>query len=544
LFQPRGSGYTKPKMIATKAGSAGPLDAGRRVRRLLAAFDRPATPLFVALTIGFGWLFWFSLWHVNYADFVQCCNHDSGAALRADEIVALGQRPAIDFFYYYGPLPILLGRAFFTLFGRSPLGLMALLAVIGMGFAAGLASIVHSLSPTRLGVILVALAITHAIAPPVPTHALEAALLIWVVALRIRGHRTAATALASCTLFVKISMGSVLLAGLVVLALLDAIRDRNTRSLWSLLAIPCALALSFFGCSLALGRASVAASFDPRVGAALYRAADLGFLREGRYFWYPAGHTLGWYFGGLAGPWIVGSAVLFALGSGAAVRIFRGTFRENPRTAATKADELYAIASVANLAFIAVFFGPSSGVYYYSWLPLVGVTPLLAKAHWGAGRGEARPWTRYGWLAVAAFLLLSTKSTIAQCVSSLRQPHVWVGSTSMSAERANELKRSLALAHSIGGGVVTVVARVANFGIVDPKLRQGRYWMMQAGMRATPSVAELVSMARSSDALFMTKSDYPGMVRIPEFQSFLINAEHLYDGKYFLVLRPASASSL
>jgi len=524
--------------MVTKAGSEYQAGAAGVVRRSIDDLDRPATPLFVALTIVLAWLCWFPISQAAYANFMQVCNHDGGAALRADEIIAMGQRPGVDFFYYYGPLPLLLSRAFFAIFGRSPFALFALVGLIGAGFAAGLARIVESFKPTRLGVLLVAVASVHTITVPVPTHALEAAILIWAVAMRIRGHRSAALALVSCGIFAKISMGTVLLAGLIALTAFDAIRERSTRPLRSLLAIPCTVLVLLIACSIALGYASVVACFDPRLGEALYSVGDMGFLREGKNFWHPAGHTLGWYLGGMPGPWLVASTLLLVLTPMAVVRLVRGTLQGTPRDAKAKCDETYAIACIANLAFVTAFFGPSMNVCYYSWLPLVGVTPLLARARYGSARSSPR----YSWLALSAFLLLSTKAAVAQGVSVLRQPRVWVGKVSMPADERAELKESLSLAHATGRGVVAVVARAANFGLVDPTLRQGRYWMMQVGMRATPSIAELLNLAHSSDAIFVSQFDYPGLLRIPDFQPLLTRSERIHEGKYFLVLRPPTAA--
>jgi len=526
-------------MVATKASSTWQTSATASVRRGIEAFDCPATPLFIGLTIVLGWQLWFAIGNANFASLMQICNHDAGAALRTDEIIALGQRPGVDFFYYYGPLPILLGRAFFAIFGRSPTALFALIGVFGTAFAAGLASIVEFFKPTRLGVLLVALASVHTITIPVPTHGLEAAFLIWSVAMRVRGHRSSALALAVCGIFAKISMGSVLLVGMIALTIFDVIRTRSSRPLVSLLAVPCALVILFVGCSLALGSASVIACFDPRLGAGLYQSADFGFLREGRNFWHPAGHTLGWYLGGVPGPWIAASVVLLALAPSAAVRLVRGVSRGIPRDGKAVADEILVVACVANLAFVTVFFGPSSLVSYYTWLLLVGVTPLLAGARWGSSRGGRG--SRYGWLALAGFLILSSKSRIAHCINTVREPRVWVGGTSLSTDQAEDLQKALALAHATGRGVVTVVARVANFGRVDPTLRQGRYWMMEVGMRTTPSVAELVSLARSSDALFGSQYDCRTLMKIPELQPILTASERIYEGKYFFVMRPSGA---
>ena len=518
---------------ADKVGVAGPF------RRLMDGVDRPATPRFVGLAIGLAWMFWFLLANAGYTEFGWICNLDPGAVLRADEIITQGQRPGVDFFYYYGPLPLQMSRAFFFIFGRSPLALLALLAVIGAGFAAGLASIVQFFKPKRLGVLLIAVASVHAITPPMPTHGLEAALLIWAVALRIRGHHALPLILACCGFFTKISMSSVLLAGLIALVVCDAIRAKSSRPLASLAVVPVTLTALFVGSSLTFGTASVLACLDPRGGGDLYKAANLGFLREGRNLWHPAGHTLGWYLGGLPGPWLAASLVLLVRASGAAVRFVRSLLGRGARDEQATQDETSLVTCVAHLAFVAFFFPIAAWVTYYTWILLVGLTPMLARARLGSASGDGS--FRYGWLALAAFLLLSTKAPVAAFVEAFRRPRAWVGDTWMPVDEAHELKESLAVAHGTGAGIVTVVAHVANFGLVDRTLRQGRYWMMQAGMRTTPSVAELLRLAQSSDALFVTQSDYAPLLRIPQFLPLLTKTERLHEGKYFIVLRAPNA---
>lgn len=508
-------------------------------RRLIAGLDRPATPRFVGLAIGLAWMFWFLLTNAGYTEFGWICKHDPGAVLRTDEIIAQGQRPGLDFFYYYGPLPLLVSRAFFFVFGRSPVLLLALLAVIGACFAAGLANIVQFFKATRLGVLLIAVASIHVITPPMPTHGLEAALLIWAVALRIRGHSALPLILACCGVFTKVSMSSVLIAGFVALVVCDAIRAKSSRPLASLVVVPVALAALFVASSLAFGTASVLACLDPRAGAILYKVANMGFLKEGRSLWHPAGHTLGWYLGGLPGPWLAASVVLLARASGAAVRFVRGILARVARDEQAIQDETCVVTCVAHLAFVAFFFPMAAWVTYYTWLLVVGLTPLLARARFGSPSGDGP--SRYGWLALAAFLLMSTKAPVAAFVEAFRRPRAWVGDAWMPVDEARELKESLAIAHGTGAGIVTAVTHVANWGLVDPTLRQGRYWMLQPGMSTRPSDAELLRLAQSSDALLLSQFDYTLLLRMPQYRPLLTKSERLHEGKHFMVLRAPNA---
>jgi hypothetical protein len=410
-----------------------------------------------------------------------------------------------------------------------------LLGLLAGGLSAGLASITLAFRSTRLGAVLIAIIVSQVITPGIPTHALEAALLVWAFAMRIRGRTFAAIALATAAVFVKISMGTVMVLEFAGLAVLDAIRTRSARPLVALAAVPLvAVAGVGIGAST-FGLKSLASGFDPGAGAAVYRAYDLGFFREGRNFWHPAGHTIGWYVGGLAGVWIVASLVLCVFAARGAVRILRATFARTENATQT-ADEANVIAGFANLAFILAFFAPSAGcVYYYCWVPLAGLIPALASAHFGP-RAD-RPWAPLGWAAVGLGLVLSSTAPLRAFAQFLREPRVRLGGLSVPLDEADEWKSTMALAHSVGDGAVTAVARVANFDVVEPSVREARYWMMLKGMRNTPALDELMELVRTSDTLLVTKHDYDQILPVPEFHALLTTSERLHDGKYFLLLR-------
>jgi hypothetical protein len=502
------------------------------MRRILDEFDRQATPRFVALTIGLAAIFWFVVSRADYANFHLICNHDPGAALRTDEIVASGSQPGTDFFYYYGPLPILLCRVFFFVFGRSPLALLALIGILTAVFFAGLTSIVMAFAPTRLGVLLIAVIMSQVVPPNTPTHAFEAAILIWAVAMRIRGQSAAAMALASSAILVKVSMGTVMTAELAALIALDALRTRSRRPLMALAATPITLGIGLAASGAAFSVRCLRAILDPAAGAAIYKAVDYGFFREGRYFWHPAGHTIGWYLGGLAGPWVAATVFVSILALRGALRLVRRAFGGESRDRESLADEISAIAGFANLAFILGFFAPN----YYTWVPLAGVIPWMVRARFGS-RGA---WTLapLAWAATALCLLCSATGPLRAFAQFLREPRVHIGDVSMPADEADEWKEAMALAHSVGSGTVTVAARAANFGVIDPTLKQGHYWMMLRGMRKTPSVDELLGLAHSSDTVFVTRHDYETMAGIPDFHLLMTESTRIHDGKYFVLLRP------
>jgi hypothetical protein len=508
---------------------------------ILTAIERPATRRFVALTVGLAWIVSWVLWNADFRSFFSICDHDPGAALRVDEIVAQGARPGIDFFYYYGFLPIAVTRAFFSVFGRSPTSLLLLNFVAGSVYCAGLASTVAAFRPTRLGAVLVALGVQHTIAPGVPTHVMESAMLVWAVNLRVQGKSTPALALAVVTTFVKISMATVISAELVGLVTLDAIRLRSARPLRPLWAVPAALGAGAAIGALMLGGGAVATTMNPGAGAGVYRAYDMGFLRAGLNMWYPRGHAIGWYVGGVMGPWLFGTAALSITMVPSLLRLMdsglRGAGDPGP---GVQADEVRSICGFANLALIAVFFGP--WVYDYTWIVLVGATPWLARARLSYAGDSTRLGTSTrpaAWLALAAWLLLSAKSVLTDFTRFVRETRIQVGQVTMPSDEAHEWQAMMSVARSIGKGEIGVLGRVSNFRAADQSLQQGPYWMMIKGMRRTSSVDGELRLLRSTDTFILSKFDYDDIVSIPEFRRVVEASTKLLDGKYFLLLRPA-----
>lgn len=498
--------------------------------------NRPASARFVTLAVAVAWTAAFILWYADYRSFFAICDHDPGGALRADQLVAEGARPGVDFFYYYGFLPLLVARAFFAIAPRSPAGLLALAAIIAAVQGAGLRSILAALQPTRLGVLLFALALHHAPMPSAPTYMLEAALLIWVVALRLRGKTTAAVALAAAGTFVKVSMSTVFLAELVGLVALEAVRLRTMRPLKALVAAPVAFVAGALLCRLAFGPGVLSATMDPTAGAAVYKANDYGFLRQGLAIWWPGSHSMNYYLGDVMGPWLLGSIALLVAVVPSSLRLLT-TAWHGAADAPDPRDEVRAMCAFANLAFIAVFFGP--WIYMYSWLVIVGVTPWLARARLTEGTyaADASTATSAAWLAIGALLVTSAKAQLKSFVSFAREPRAQIGAVTMPLDEAADWNETLALGHSVGRGRVAVLGKFANFRMADPSLAEGRFWAMMKGMRPTPSDETELGAIRESDAILVTQFDYDDLTHIAEFGPVAARSERLRTGKYFLLLR-------
>jgi hypothetical protein len=520
-----------------------------RLQRIIEALDRPATSRFIALAFAVVWFGTFALARHDYRSFLSICNQDPGAVLRVDEIITQGFRPGSDFFYYYGLLPLGISHAFFSVVGRAPGSLLVLLFMLSCLLYVGVTWAIAAFHPTRLGTLLLAIAAGHVTDHASPTHAMEAACLMWAVALRFRGHSAGAIALATVGLFTKMSMASVLLCGLVGLRILDALRTRRFHPLTALLTFPIVFGIGAALCVAWLGVPAFANTFDARAGAAIYKAWNLGFLREGRGFWHPAGHNLNWYLGSVAGPWCVGSIVLVFLAIRSVFRLLRATIRRETHNSSLVAEEAHALAGFGHIAFVVGFYGASLSVYHYAWLLLIGLAPIIGRARLGVSHHERKslpqPLRGLGWLSLGVVLLLSQTNALKGFVAFEHARRVTVGHVTMAAAQAEELNAALALGHSVGSGVITAIGLAANFGLVDPTIREGHYWVLGPGVPWTKALDETMQLAKSSDTIFVTKRDYPHLCLVSEVKPLLEKSERLHDGKHFLLLRsPKRAQEL
>ena len=144
---------------------------------------------------------------------------DRGDFLSISYLVAHGSRPAIDFGYHWGLVPIMLARFWFALFGATLQANEAIMVVCALLVAIGIARMAAALRLGTLGIVLLVVALPFAFPTFTLTYALEAALLSNALAEQAAQKRSTALALATEACFVKPSMayiyGFVLLLGLL-----------------------------------------------------------------------------------------------------------------------------------------------------------------------------------------------------------------------------------------------------------------------------------------------------------------------------------------
>ncbi|NOT63062.1 MAG: hypothetical protein HOP19_22875 [Acidobacteria bacterium] len=306
-------------------------------------------------------------------EFATFAVFDPGSALRADQLIAQGFTPTIDFGYPYGLLPLMIGRAFFALVGRTPLGYVLFMFLAEAALLWGIWRLARNWH-WLIALFLLA-ALPHIIIPVYVnlTHPLEAALIIHALVELVRGQHAKALAIATASLFVKPVMAYVF--GFWVLALLvGQVRTLpNFRARWSSffsMLRPAAVTGMVCGSIsvMRFGWSATANALLPLNGAQSYKAHDFGFFANGRIFWLPklgsAAQFARYYAFTPAGFWIVCTLLLAVFG-----------FQSWLKWKQTREAQLQTMLVIAacHFCFLFGFFGWQGSWTYYSSLLITGV---------------------------------------------------------------------------------------------------------------------------------------------------------------------------
>jgi hypothetical protein len=319
---------------------------------------------------------------------------DRGDFLTICYLVRHGSRPAIDFGYHWGLLPIMLGQAWFAIFGSTPQANEAVMVVCAILVAVGIARMAAALRLGGGGIGFLVIALPFAFPTFTLTYALEAALLSNALAEQAAQRRASALALATAACFVKPSMGYLYSVLLVAIALREAWGSSPGTSLGTSPGIsidwrkfmrtiaPAAVTGSALMLILAAvyGIRVLATTLLPTAGMNAYRFQGMGFFHgAGRDFWYQPHLGLPFYVFTVAGFWLVASVWLFAAAARSAWRLL-GARRAPDAFGAD--DEFVLTCAVLHAAFITVFFGTQVSWQYYSYVLVMGVSATSIRDLW------------------------------------------------------------------------------------------------------------------------------------------------------------------
>ena len=311
---------------------------------------------------------------------------DTGSNLTAQYLISHGYRPALDFGYPYGLLPLLFGRVWFGVFGLTPIACVAVTPLMDILMIWGFVRFAANLKLNLAGVLIILLTATLTIPSSFLnlTHIIETVLLIHALADQAGGNRRRALALATVALFVKPSMAYFLGFVLVAFIAADCLRSR-AQPLRAFIAetFLAALVGGTTGSILVaiFGLAPLVLSVTASQGRSMYRARGYGFFNgAGRLFLAPPGVPWSFYFVNKAGPWIVYTIVLVM------AALFIARKRWNAFGDAKQADrtpEVILTCAALYLAFILFFFGNESSWTYYFFMVVLGLAAAARLGiHW------------------------------------------------------------------------------------------------------------------------------------------------------------------
>jgi hypothetical protein len=337
-------------------------------------------------------------------DFEGFASMDQGANLTVQGLLDRGLIPTVDFGYQYGLLPLLAGRAWFALLGRTPQAYAAAMLVFDLLIAWGLARCAHALrvGPAGIALILCTMSSSTLSSYINLAHAFEATLICHALAEHAGGRRPRALALLTVALFAKPVMAYVY--GLLLVLLI--VRAGGFRGLVRA-AVPAAIvgALLVLAVAAWFGPGPVVHSLLPLHGAESYKILNYGFFfGRGRNFWLPAGVRPRHYIFTPAGHYLAGSVILVAAAAGSAWRLARG--------AAARADlnaEVVACCGIMHIVFLTMFYGNFMSYTYYYYILIIGLAALAARGpRWAlvialiaaaglAGNKDYGNWLRLRW---------------------------------------------------------------------------------------------------------------------------------------------------
>jgi hypothetical protein len=318
---------------------------------------------------------------------------DRGSFLTVCYLATRGSRPALDFGYPYGLLPIALAQAWFHLFGLTPVANETAMLVCALAGAWGMARFVRAMRLGPIGLVMIVAAFPFAILPSYPSfiYALEAAVLCNGLAEQAAGRRSSALALATVACLVKPSMGYLYGFLLLFLILRDVQRGgggaaapgfdwRAALGAIAPAAVTGAILVTLLG--TIYGAGSMLATVLPGSGRAIYRAMGYGSVFGGGRGLYISNRGIEFYLFTIAGFWIVASLWLLVSGIRAALRLFGPSRAGRP---AGQSEEIAFTCAVLHLVFITIFFGGSTSWEYYSYVLIMGA---VATSIWDAASGR------------------------------------------------------------------------------------------------------------------------------------------------------------
>ncbi len=307
---------------------------------------------------------------------------DRGDFLSISYLVAHGSRPALDFGYHWGLLPILLARVWFALFGATPQANETIMVLCAVLVAMGIARMAAALHLGTIAIVLIIVALPFAFPTFTLTYALEAALLSNALAEQAAQRPSSALALTTAACFVNPSMaylyGFLLLIGLLWRSPKrdddsDSPINRATIVRTATPALITGIVLILVLCAV-YGPLPLAKTILPLAGMAAHRNQASGFFNGvGRDFWYEPHLGLPYYLFSVVGFWTAATLWLIVAGLQAGRRLLSAPPAPDISVAT---DEFILTCAILHVTFVTVFFGSEVSWRYYCYILVMGVAAI------------------------------------------------------------------------------------------------------------------------------------------------------------------------
>jgi hypothetical protein len=455
---------------------------------------------------------------------------DTGANITAQYLVTLGYRPAVDFGYHYGLLPLLLGRLWFSVAGATPIGYQSAMVVTSIILAFGLARFAENLRLSWTGIAFIAAALLIAIRPYYWNfaHALEAALLCHAIAAQAGGRTRTALALTTAAVFAKPSMGYFYAALLLVGAALKmrASGGLTLKAVEKVIVPSITVAAALLVAIICIyGPLPLWHTLLPLTGAHAYRVQHLGLFADGIYFLHPPGVRPGFYLGTFSGVWILGTLWLIGAAAFCAWRLIEDS---GERSANEIAAEMVLTCGLLQLAFVAILFGTAQSWAYYSYILVMGIAASSKLSH-QAGNVV---------VGLAFLSLLSQKATWQDSIRAWRttRPDPDALGLWTTPEEADEWARVRRLAT---GKSATILSCDGSAEVEFPEVRKPVSLFLIPGLPTSVEIERKAAEVSSSSIVItpdFSGTDFCQLPKWPEFAAALTGFRIVSNGKYFKVL--------
>jgi hypothetical protein len=288
-----------------------------------------------------------------------------------------GLVPTVDFGYTYGLVPLLIGRFWFGLLGPTPVAYAAMMVIVDLLIAWGLARCLAALRVGPTGVALVVATMPWAVLYSYINlaHAFEATLICHALAEHASGRRPRALALLTACLFVKPVMAYVY-GLLLVLLIIRHEWAGGVRGVVRALAPAAAIGVILLTlCGYWFGAKPLFNSLLPLAGAANYRYMNYGFFQGiGRRFWLPENVWPAYYLRSPAGHYLAGTVVLAAAAAAAVLQLARRSSGNEDF-----GDEIIACCGIMHMTFLTIFYAAWMSWTYYYYILIIGLACLASR---------------------------------------------------------------------------------------------------------------------------------------------------------------------